>query len=133
MKMRTFPPKKEDTKVQKLRTRSEQSNSYHYLSYQSCLNSHTEENSDGELRKGMSGDEIRDLAEKEISTGTFKKHNFFYFILVMTKYVTNRHYVKRLNDLLKNQEMSFSSFAYAFLQRYEYKIKSYRLYDSMPI
>ena len=40
----------------------------------------------------------------------------------MTKYVTNRHYVKRLNDLLKNQEMSFSSFAYAFLQRYEYKI-----------
>ena len=101
---------------------TEQSNSYHYLSYQSCLNSHTEENSDGELRKGMSGDEIRDLAEKEISTGTFKKHNFFYFILVMTKYVTNRHYVKRLNDLLKNQEMSFSSFAYAFLQRYEYKI-----------
>ena len=101
---------------------TEQSNSYHYLSYQSCLNSHTEENSDGELRKGMSGDEIRDLAEKEISTGKFKKHNFFYFILVMTKYVTNRHYVKRLNDLLKNQEMSFSSFAYAFLQRYEYKI-----------
>jgi len=102
---------------------TEQSNSYHYISYQSCLNSHTEENSDGELRKGMSGDEIRELAENEISVGSFKKHNYYYFILVMTKYVTNRHYVKRLNDLLEKHEMSFSSFTYAFLQRYEYKIK----------
>ena len=55
-------PENEDT---------EQSNSYHYLSYQSCLNSHTEENADGELRKEMSGDEIRELAEQEISTDTF--------------------------------------------------------------
>ena len=101
---------------------TEQSNSYHYLSYQSCLNSHTEENAEGELRKGMSGDEIRELAENEISVGSFKKHNYYYFILVMTKYVTNRHYVKRLNDLLEKYELSFSSFAYAFLQRYEYKI-----------
>ena len=54
---------------------TEQSNSYHYLSYQSCLNSHTEENADSELRKGMTGDEIRELAEKDISTGAFKKHN----------------------------------------------------------
>ena len=101
---------------------TEQSNSYHYLSYQSCLNSHTEENADSELRKGMSSDEIRELAENEISVGSFKKHNYYYFILVMTKYVTNRHYVKRLNDLLEKYELSFSSFAYAFLQRYEYKI-----------
>ena len=70
----------------------------------------------------MSGDEIRELAEKEISTGTFKNHNYYYFVLVMTKYLTNRHYVKRLNDLLEKHELSFSSFAYAFLQRYEYKI-----------
>ena len=102
---------------------TELSNSYHYISYQSCLNSHSEENADGELREGMSGDEIRELAEKEISTGTFKKHNYYYFVLVMTKYLTNRHYVKRLNDLLEKHELSFSSFAYAFLQRYEYKVK----------
>ena len=101
---------------------TEQSNSYHYISYQSCLNSHSEENEDGELRKGMSGDEIRELAENEIPVGSFKKHNYYYFILVMTKYVTNRHYVKRLNNLLEKHELSFSSFAYAFLQRYEYKI-----------
>ena len=102
---------------------TEQSNTYQYLSYQSCLNSHTEENADGELWKGMSGDEIRELVEKEISTDTFKKHNYYYFVLVMTKYLTNRHYVKWLNDLLEKHELSFSSFAYAFLQRYEYKIK----------
>ena len=58
----------------------------------------------GEQDKGWF---VPETAGKEISTSTFKKHNYYYFILVMTKYVTNRNYVNRLNDLLKNQECPF--------------------------
>ncbi len=40
----------------------------------------------GEQDKGWF---VPETAGKEISTSTFKKHNYYYFILVMTKYVTN--------------------------------------------
>lgn len=33
----------------------------------------------------------------------------------------NACYVKRLNNLLESKELSLASFAYAFLQRYEFK------------
>ena len=125
-------PKNEDTEIEKgghegsTNEDTEQYKDYHYKFYQSSPISHTEESeekSDGLLQVNMSGEEIEELVEKEISTNCFNKHNTYYFLIVLTQYASNRHYVKRLNNLLEEKELSLSSFAYAFLQRYEYKAK----------
>ena len=34
----------------------------------------------------MSEDEIKELVDTDISTDSFKKHNYYYFIIVLTKY-----------------------------------------------
>lgn len=128
-------PKKEDTEVKKegheqpTNEDREQYNSYQYNFYQSSPISHIEEESenDGLLREGMSEEEIKELVDTDISTDSFKKHNYYYFIIVLTKYTTNACYVKRLNDLLENKELSLASFAYAFLQRYEFKSKDVKV------
>ena len=125
-------PKNEDTEIEKggheepTNEDTEQYKDYQYKFYQSSPISHTEEyeeKSDGLLQVNMSGEEIEELVEKEISTNCFNKHNTYYFLIVLTQYASNRHYVKRLNNLLEEKELSLSSFAYAFLQRYEYKAK----------
>ena len=128
-------PKKEDAEVKKeghdLPTNEdrEQYNSYNYNFYQSSPISHIEEDDekDGQLKVGMSEEDIKELVDTEISTDSFKKHNYYYFIIVLTKYAENACYVKRLNDLLENKELTLSSFAYAFLQRYEFKSKDVKV------
>ena len=91
--------------------------------------SHTEEEdeNEGQLKVGMSENDIKELVDTEISTDNFQKHNYYYFIIVLTKYAENACYVKRLNDLLENKELTLSSFAYAFLQRYEFKSKEVKV------
>ena len=90
-------PKKEDTEVKKeghdLPTNEdrEQYNSYNYNFYQSSPISHTEEDDekDGQLKVGMSEEDIKELVDTEISTDNFRKHNYYYFIIVLTKYQMN--------------------------------------------
>ena len=106
---------------------TEQYNIYQYNSYQSGPISHTwerDEENDGELREGMSAEEIRELVEKEVSVGTFKKHNCYYLIIALVQIFSKRYYVSKMNALLGNSDLTLSSFMYGFLQRYESKTVS---------